>query len=70
MAKLISLGEVVTRGEKKMLEYLQRSLPGDWLVLGNPQITTGELTRELDALFRSEEYQPFVHVRLTMLQKA
>lgn len=50
MARLISLGEPVTRGERKTLDYLQRNLPDEWLVLGNPQIATGELTREIDAI--------------------
>lgn len=50
MARLISLGEPVTRGERKTLDYLQKHLPDDWLVIGNPQITTGELTREIDAI--------------------
>ena len=50
MAHLVPLGECVTRGEKKMLDYLQRTLPGDWVIFGNPQIATGELTRELDAI--------------------
>ncbi|MBW2135568.1 MAG: protein kinase [Deltaproteobacteria bacterium] len=50
MAKLISLGEAVTRGEKKTLEYLQKKLPVDWVIFGNVQVTTGELTREIDAI--------------------
>jgi serine/threonine protein kinase len=50
MAQLIPLGEPVTRGEKKLLEYLQHKLPADWIVFGNPLITTGELSRELDAV--------------------
>jgi hypothetical protein len=50
MARFVSLGEAVTRGEKKTLEYLRRTLPADWLVIGNPQISVGELTRELDAI--------------------
>ena len=41
MARLIPLGESVTRGEQKMLDYLRRTLPGDWVVFGNPQVTTG-----------------------------
>jgi len=50
MARLIPLGESVTRGERKMLDYLQRHLPNDWIVFGNPLITTADLTRELDAI--------------------
>lgn len=50
MAKLIPLGETVTRGEQKTLEYLQKQLPADWVIFGNAQITTGELTREIDAI--------------------
>jgi serine/threonine protein kinase len=50
MARLIKLSESVTRGEKKTLEYLQRALPDDWVVFGNPRVTTSQLTRELDAI--------------------
>jgi serine/threonine protein kinase len=50
MARLIKLNESVTRGEKKTLEYLQRALPSDWVVFGNPRVTTSQLTRELDAI--------------------
>ncbi|MHB1162394.1 MAG: nuclease-related domain-containing protein, partial [Chloroflexota bacterium] len=50
MARLIPLGEAVTRGEKKTLEYLQRHLPEDWVVFGNAMVSTGQLTRELDAI--------------------
>jgi hypothetical protein len=50
MARLIPLGEAVTRGEQKMLDYLQRTLPDDWIVFGNAQVTTSELSREVDAI--------------------
>ncbi|MGQ9687928.1 MAG: protein kinase domain-containing protein [Desulfobaccales bacterium] len=50
MAKLIPLGEAVTRGEQRTLEYLQKKLPADWVIFGNAQVTTGELTREIDAI--------------------
>lgn len=54
MAKLIPLGECVTRGEQRTLEYLQKNLPDDWLVFGNAQVTTGELNREIDAIVVGE----------------
>ncbi len=54
VAKLIQLGEVVTRGERKTLDYLQQTLPDDWVIFGNAQITTGELTREVDAIIIGE----------------
>ncbi|MBM3298692.1 MAG: NERD domain-containing protein, partial [Deltaproteobacteria bacterium] len=50
MAKLIPLGDCVTRGEQRTLEYLQKFLPDDWVVFGNAQVTSGELTREIDAI--------------------
>jgi hypothetical protein len=50
MARFIPVGEAVTRGEQKMLDYLQHTLPDDWVVFGNAQFTTGELTREVDAI--------------------
>ena len=46
----MQLGDVVTRGERKTLDYLQQALPNDWVILGNAQVTTGELTREVDAI--------------------
>lgn len=33
-----------------MLAYLQQRLPDDWIVLGNPRITSGTLSREVDAV--------------------
>ena len=50
MARFIPVGEAVTRGEQKMLDYLQHTLPNNWVVFGNAQFTTGELTREVDAI--------------------
>jgi hypothetical protein len=50
MARLIPLGQAVTRGEQKILDYLQRTLPDDWVVFGNAQVTTSELSREVDAI--------------------
>ena len=50
MAKLIPLGEAVTQGEQRTLNYLQKKLPMDWVIFGNVQVTTGELTREIDAI--------------------
>jgi len=50
MAKLIPLGEAVTQGEQRTLDYLQKKLPTDWVIFGNVQVTTGELTREIDAI--------------------
>jgi hypothetical protein len=50
VARLIHLGETVTRGEKKMLDYLQRVLPNEWTIFGNAQVTSGDLNREVDAI--------------------
>lgn len=50
MARFIPVGEAVTRSEQKMLDYLQHALPENWVVFGNAQFTTGELTREVDAI--------------------
>jgi len=33
-----------------MLDYLQHALPDNWVVLGNAQFTTSELTCEVDAI--------------------
>lgn len=50
MARLIPLGEAVIQGEHRTLAYLQKKLPQDWVIFGNAQVTTGELTREIDAI--------------------
>jgi len=50
MVRFIPVGEAVTRGEQKMLDYLQHALPDNWVVLGNAQFTTSELTCEVDAI--------------------
>lgn len=56
MAQLIHIGEVVTRGEQKTLDYLQGRLPNDWIIFGNPRISTPQLSRELDAIVLGNEY--------------
>jgi hypothetical protein len=50
MAELIPIGDCVTRGEQRTLDYLQKNLPKDWVVFGNAQVTSGELNREIDAI--------------------
>ena len=50
MSRLIPLGEAQTNGELKTLRYLESELPHDWFILGNPTITAGRRSRELDAV--------------------
>lgn len=56
MAQLIPLGESVTSGERKTLDYLEQHLPNDWFVLGNPLISSGTLSRELDAIIIGDKW--------------
>lgn len=50
MARFVPVGEAVTRGELKILDYLQHALPDNWVVFGSAQFTTSELTCEVDAI--------------------
>ncbi len=54
MAQLHRLGQPVTRGEVRMLSYLQDRLPPDWIVFGNVSITQSLMTREIDAIVIGE----------------
>jgi hypothetical protein len=47
MARFILVGDAVTHGEQKMVDYLQHALPDNWILLGNVQFTTSELTSRL-----------------------
>jgi hypothetical protein len=50
MARFILVGDAVTHGEQKMVDYLQHALPDNWILFGNVQFTTSELTCEVDAI--------------------
>lgn len=50
MATLITINEPMTASEKKMLARLQRDLPPDWVVFGNPRLVKGYSAQEVDAL--------------------
>lgn len=50
MATLITINEPVTASEKNMLARLQRDLPPDWVVFGNPRLVKGYSAQEVDAL--------------------
>lgn len=56
MAKFVRQGDPVTRGEVKTLDYLRDHLPGDWVVIGNLQVTRGDLNREIDAVVIGDSY--------------
>lgn len=58
MAVLIPVGECVTAGERKTLEYLENHLPDDWIIFGNPMVSSSELTREVDAVIVVHGVEP------------
>jgi Nuclease-related domain len=50
MARFFPVGEAITRGEQKVLDYLQHALPDNWVVFGNAQFTTSELPCDVDTI--------------------
>jgi hypothetical protein len=50
MAYLFEMGPSITDGEEKALKYLEASLPEDWAVIGNVQVISGRVSREIDAV--------------------
>lgn len=50
MAHLFEMGPSINDGEEKMLRYLEASLPENWAVIGNVQVASGRVSREIDAV--------------------